>query len=131
MEPTKEVYGTELPEPVGGSGVETSPVLSPETLQTPTPVAAGQQAAAPVTTTTIPDPASQIVPPTSMAPMPPSIAPVIADDADLIEKEWVERAKSIVAQTAHDPNLQTKEVSKMKADYMQKRYSKQLKLEES
>lgn len=55
-------------------------------------------------------------------------APQIADDADLIEKEWVEKAKQIVEQTKNDPYLQNQEMNKIKADYMKKRYNKDLKL---
>lgn len=56
--------------------------------------------------------------------------PQIADDADLIEKEWVQKAKEIVERTKHDPYQQNKEVERMKADYMQKRYNKDIKLTE-
>lgn len=59
-----------------------------------------------------------------------SPSPHIADDADLIEKEWVEIAKSIVARTAHDPHVQNKEMTRFKADYMKKRYNKDIKLGE-
>lgn len=57
-------------------------------------------------------------------------SPMIADDADLIEKEWVLRAKEIVERTRQDPYRQNKEVEKMKADYMKKRYNKEIKLTE-
>lgn len=57
-------------------------------------------------------------------------SPQIADDNDLIEKEWVLKAKEIVAQTAHDPHLQNKAMSKFKADYLKKRYNKDIKLNE-
>jgi hypothetical protein len=50
--------------------------------------------------------------------------PQIADDGDVIEKEWVEKAKQIVAHTRQDPYRQTKELHKFKAEYMQKRYNK-------
>lgn len=56
--------------------------------------------------------------------------PQIADDADLIEKEWVDKAKQIVDHTRHDPHLQSKEMNTMKADYLKKRYNKDLKLSE-
>lgn len=56
--------------------------------------------------------------------------PQIADDTDLIEKEWVIKAKEIVARTAHDPHLQNKEINKFKADYLKKRYNKEVKLSE-
>ena len=56
--------------------------------------------------------------------------PLIADDADLIEKEWVNKAKEIVEKTKADPYQQNKEVNKVKADYLKKRYNKELKLAE-
>lgn len=59
-----------------------------------------------------------------------SVNPLIADDTDLIEKEWVDRAKRIVEHTRHDPHLQTREMNHMKADYLKKRYNKDLKLGE-
>ena len=57
-------------------------------------------------------------------------SPQIADDTDLIEKEWVLKAKEIVDRTKHDPYQQNKGVERLKADYMQKRYSKEIKLTE-
>ena len=56
--------------------------------------------------------------------------PPIADDNDLIEKEWVLKAKEIVAKTKNDPYNQNKEMNVVKADYMQKRYNKTIKLSE-
>jgi hypothetical protein len=56
--------------------------------------------------------------------------PSIADDGDLIEKEWVLKAKQIVASTANDPFQQNRQLAIMKADYMQKRYGKIIKLTE-
>jgi hypothetical protein len=54
--------------------------------------------------------------------------PMIASDEDVIEKEWVDKAKKIVAQTKADPYTQEKEVSKLQADYIKKRYGKEIKL---
>lgn len=51
-----------------------------------------------------------------------------AADTDLIEKEWVERAKQIVDHTRDDPHEQQRAISHMKADYMKKRYNKDIKL---
>jgi hypothetical protein len=56
-----------------------------------------------------------------------AVSPMIADDADLIEKEWVEKAKAIVAQTKDNPYEQNKAMNKFKADYLKKRYNKDLK----
>jgi len=52
----------------------------------------------------------------------------LADDDDLIEKEWVERAKRIVEQTRDDPYKQSEELTVVKADYLQQRYNKSIKL---
>lgn len=63
--------------------------------------------------------------------MTPATAPSVqltAADADLIEKEWVEKAKQIVAHTTGDPFSQNKEINKMKADYIKKRYNKDIKV---
>ena len=54
--------------------------------------------------------------------------PQIADDTDLIEKEWILKAKEIVTQTAHDPHLQNREINKVRTDYLKKRYNKDVKL---
>ncbi len=62
---------------------------------------------------------------------PPITANLTAEDADLIEKEWVEKAKEIVERTRHDPYLQNREITKMKADYMKKRYNKDIKVPEN
>lgn len=53
--------------------------------------------------------------------------PVIASDDDVIEREWVQKAKQIVDQTKADPYEQEKEVSKLQADYLKKRYGKEIK----
>jgi hypothetical protein len=54
-----------------------------------------------------------------------------AKDADLIEKEWVLRAKNIVAQTQDDPYKQKNEMSRIKADYIKKRFNKTIPLEDT
>lgn len=58
---------------------------------------------------------------------PTAAGPVIADDVDVIEKEWVDKAKSIVSSTKDNPHMQEKEVSKLQADYLMKRYGKKMK----
>ena len=55
-------------------------------------------------------------------------APAAADDVDVIEKEWVEKAKTIVEQTKTDPHQQSAALSSFKYDYMKKRYGKDIKL---
>lgn len=53
-----------------------------------------------------------------------------ADDGDLIEKSWIDRAKAIVDQTRSDPHRQNSEINKVKKEYIQKRYHKDIKLNE-
>ncbi len=53
-------------------------------------------------------------------------APAVAADEDLIEKEWVDRAKKIVADTREDPYSQENAVSQLQKDYLKKRYGREL-----
>lgn len=52
--------------------------------------------------------------------------PVVANDDDLIEKEWVDKAKKIIAETKDDPYRREQEVGRLQADYLRKRYGKEL-----
>ena len=54
--------------------------------------------------------------------------PTVASDDEVIEKEWVDKAKKIITDTKNDPYRQEKEVSKLQADYLKKRYGKEVKL---
>lgn len=81
--------------------------------------AAMSVASAPVITPPVaPVQASPPDPPSSTA------TPLVAADQDLIEKEWVDRAKEIIDQTKDDPHVRTKKVNELKNDYLQKRYGK-------
>ena len=80
-----------------------------------------QQAAAPVLPPPLPapvvdDPATPVG----------NDAPLVAGDEDLIEKEWVDRAKHIIEQTKDDPFRREQEVAKLQADYLRKRYGREL-----
>ena len=94
--------------------------------QTPAP----QPAAAPPmimpTTATIPLPAPTAVPQSSTKP--PANDLQIDDDGDLIEKEWVNKAKQIVERNRDDPYKQSEALTVFKADYMKKRYDKTIKV---
>ena len=52
--------------------------------------------------------------------------PVVAADEDLIEKEWVDKAKAIINSTKDDPAERERAVAKLQADYLKKRYGKEL-----
>ncbi len=47
-----------------------------------------------------------------------------AEDLELIEKEWVEKAKEIVSRTQGDPYKQNIELNRVRAEYIKKRYNK-------
>lgn len=55
---------------------------------------------------------------------------LVAEDVDLIEKEWVERAKEIVHKTKDNPYLQNRALTQLKVDYVKKRYNKDVKMSE-
>ncbi len=56
--------------------------------------------------------------------VPQSATPLAAADEDLIEKEWVDKAKEIIQQTKDDPHARTAKVNELQRDYLQKRYGK-------
>jgi len=66
---------------------------------------------------------AQVAPVTTVDPA----NPVTADDVDVVEKEWVDRARQIVEQTKNDPYRQEEEVEKLQIDYMKKRYGRDIK----
>lgn len=78
-----------------------------------------------------------VLPPIQVVPAPSVVAdsatppilddmPIAASDDDLIEKEWVDKAKKIIMQTKDDPFRREQEVNKLQADYLRKRYGKEL-----
>lgn len=52
----------------------------------------------------------------------------IADDADVIEKEWVDKAKKIVAETKGDPHKKSQELTGLKREYIETRFGKVIKV---
>ncbi len=50
--------------------------------------------------------------------------PLVAADEDVIEKEWVDKAKEIIDQTKDDPHTRTQKVNELQRDYLHKRYGK-------
>ena len=56
-----------------------------------------------------------------------SVVSLLADDSDLIEKEWVNKAKQIIERTSEDPHQESQQLTDLKADYMKKRYNKTIK----
>lgn len=53
--------------------------------------------------------------------------PMIAEDVDVIEMEWVDKAKKIIKQTRDDPFAQEQAMEQLQIDYLRKRYGKEIK----
>lgn len=68
--------------------------------------------------------------PAAAGPASVSGSPATAANGDVIEKEWIEKAKQIVDKTKDDPRIQSDEMARFKHDYIVKRYGKQIKLPE-
>lgn len=89
--------------------------------QTADAAAAVADAAATSTPTPIADP-------TQTSPVTPvqSSGLVAAVDEDVIDKEWVDKAKQIVSGTKDDPHQRSTEVATLQKEYLQKRFNKEL-----
>lgn len=55
-----------------------------------------------------------------------STSPAVAEDVDVIEKEWVDKAKQIISSTKDDPYKRSAQVNELQRDYLKKRYGKDL-----
>lgn len=93
-------------------GAETAPVSSPSPV--PAPVL-------PKVSPPPPLPAAHDTSATAVS------MPAIADDVDVIEMEWVNKAKEIIKKTKDDPHAQEREVERLQRDYLKKRYGKDIK----
>jgi len=75
-------------------------------------------------TTMLPTPVLADV--STVDPIVASDSPIVAGDDDLIEKEWVEKAKKIVEETRDNPYRREQAVSQLQKDYLMKRYGREL-----
>jgi hypothetical protein len=123
--PIEQAHAAEAPVEVGQKMHEKSATSGPELAVSPSASAMPIPAIIPLPTVTpIPNSASQIDATNTTQ----ISGAQIADDGDLIEKEWVVKAKAIVEHNREDPYKQSEELTVFKADYMQKRYNKIIKL---
>ncbi|HSX45903.1 MAG TPA: hypothetical protein VLG27_02750 [Candidatus Saccharimonadia bacterium] len=125
----------QLPAPMPEQGPVTggsNEALPQKAEKAPSPEAAQQAGAAPppsLPTIPLPTPPAMPAPLQSAGPVSSKGNPAqAADDRDLIEKEWVTKAKQIVEQTHDDPFKQSEELNVFKADYMKKRYNRTIKV---
>jgi len=55
-----------------------------------------------------------------------------AEDQDTsFDEEWVAKAHQVISRTHNDPYMQSKELSKLKAQYIKARYNKDIKVSEN
>lgn len=106
-----EQYGVRSPE----QSTERSPELSAVRSQ-------AENAATAMPTITLPTPVVTNTEPTATASSTP--APSVANDDDLIEKEWVDKAKQIIQSTKDDPYTREREIAKLQIEYIKKRYGR-------
>lgn len=52
--------------------------------------------------------------------------PLVAADEDVIEKEWVDKAKKIIAETKDDPYQREQRIKKLQVEYLRKRYGREI-----
>lgn len=100
-----------------GVQVEKEAPLAPSTGDTATSAQAATAAVLPVPTVAQDD---------NTATTDDAATPLIAADEDLIEKEWVDKAKKIILETKDDPYRREQEVKKIQIDYVKKRYGRDI-----
>lgn len=104
---------------------EAKPVV-PETAPAPAAPIPPAPVTPPASAAPTPAPApSAATPPAASAPA--TTGPVIADDVDVIEKEWVDKAEQVVKANAEDPKKEEDAVEDLQIDYLKKRYGKDIK----
>lgn len=135
MNPSDETSGSQLPGSESVPGVSTGSQNTPQGMPPAVPVmppVPGQGAPADtVPAMTLPLPPNPASNPqqTDVSATTQSATPTVVDDGDLIEKEWVNKAKQIVDHNRNDPYKQSEELTVFRADYMKKRYNKNIKLD--
>lgn len=83
--------------------------------------------------------AAPMQPPAASPMSPPVSAPATAQSASVpvtdeglddsaLDEEWVHKARAIVEQTQDDPYAESRALSQVKADYLQRRYGKKIKV---
>jgi hypothetical protein len=55
-------------------------------------------------------------------------SPLLADDNDVIEDEWIDIAKRIIKEYRADPYTLSRALISLRAEYMKKRYNKDIKV---
>jgi len=128
--PTPERSPESLPNVPNPETTPEIPLNPPDRDKSATPERAPEQAAAAQAATAAqPVPMSlptPVLPADDTATVATDDLPAVAADEDLIEKEWVDKAKQIISSTDGDPARREREIGRLQADYLKKRYGKEL-----
>ena len=133
MEP-RQSHSEQMPTPMANAerpvagefslpNVEQSAWNNPERIQETPDVAESNRQVASAMPTALPTP---VVATPQVAAAPSDDTPIVAADEDLIEKEWVDKAKQIIASTKDDPYRREQEIQRLQLDYVRKRYGKEI-----
>lgn len=128
MEPTPN----QQPNPNQPSLPEQQPVApgAPEAAPPPPVGAPAGPPPPPATSPAGPPPANPAPPAAnqSSTPAQPAVTgPNVAEDVDVIEKEWVDKAEHIIEKTKNDPHAEEEAVEALQVDYLKKRYGHNVK----
>jgi hypothetical protein len=131
MQPTPNF---ELPKPVDNGGFETGVdatkesfgSVTPELKVAPVPGERLSQANSAVSQAVTNTPQLPITPQVIPAVKSTQGSPVLAEDNDVMEKEWVDKAKQIVANTQGDPHAKSSQLSGLKEEYIHQRFGKEI-----
>jgi len=124
------------PSPEQGGGSASGYIVTPhEAVPASQEQHIGPSQAQPTLTTPNPIP---VAPPAVMPPVQPgdpqaaATSAAAADDTDTdeLDREWINKAKAIVERTKADPYTESKELGRVKSDYMKIRYNKDIKVAE-
>ncbi|HVV25418.1 MAG TPA: hypothetical protein VHC21_00050 [Candidatus Saccharimonadales bacterium] len=129
LPPPVDQAGEQAPLP---AGADSQPEMAPGRAAAPERASAPPAAAAPVFQVPVPAPATPAAPVSQatddVTSTSKSKSSKLIKDDDLIEKEWVDKAKRIVERTRDDPHQQSEQLTMVKADYMKQHYDKTIKV---
>lgn len=109
-----------LPSPEGG--IETGVERREQAAEAQAAAADAASSAAPAQPIVVATPTAPVAEPTTA----PTLGPLTAADEDVIEKEWVDKAKQIITETHDDPYQRSNRVNQLQKEYLKKRYGKDL-----
>jgi hypothetical protein len=122
-----------IPQPVEGQPKVEAPQASVAPEAAPQPVVPAPAATVvPASVTSPPVPQAPATNPGQQLPVQnivPAVGanPAVAEDVDVIEKEWVDQADKVIDKTKDDPYQEEESVEALQVDYLKKRYGHDVK----